>query len=86
MSNYKAIQKAFKAHAERRQLEDVVPDEWFTARDWAAFAKINLREAQRAIRSLLDDCSLEVKAFKIKTGTRIYPVTHYKICNTTTKK
>lgn len=80
MVDYDEIEKVFRAYVQRRDLPDVVPSEWFTARDMAKHKGVDIREAQRAIRSGLDAKTLETKKFKIATGTRVYPVSHYRAC------
>lgn len=80
MVDYDEIEKAFRAYVQRRDLPDLVPSEWFTARDMAEYKGIDVREAQRIIRSGLDAKTLETKKFKIATGTRVYPVNHYRVC------
>jgi predicted transcriptional regulator len=86
MSNYKEIEAAFQAHRERRTWTDTVPSGWFTARDMAKQKKVTVREAQRVLRDLTECGAVELKHFKVKTGLRIYPVIHYKPCDTTTRK
>ena len=80
MVDYDEIEKAFRAYIQRRDLPDTVPPEWFTARDMAEHKGINMRDAQRVIRAGIDAGTIETKKFKIATGTRVYPVNHYRVC------
>lgn len=85
MDKYSEIERAFKEFSNRRILEEKVDDGWFTCRDLAKQKNIHEREAQRVIRKLLDDGMLETRKYHIKTGTRIYPVVHYKLCKKKTR-
>lgn len=82
MNNYEEIEKAFRAYAQRKSTPDKVPDDWFTSRQMAKQKKVDVREAQRYIRKLLDDGLIETKKFNVISGTRLYPVTHYRLCRT----
>lgn len=85
MENYSDIEAAFNAYRQKRVVPDKVGKGWFTARDMASSQGIHIREAQRATRVLLDNGIVETKRFMIETGTRFYPVVHYKLCKKKTR-
>lgn len=86
MSNkYADIENAFKAYKSKRLTPDKVDEGWFTSRELAEQKKLNYREAQRVVRELLDSGLVEIKKFNIVTGTRLYPVVHYKLCKKKTR-
>ena len=84
-NKYSEMEAAFKAYKQRRSVAEKVEDGWFNARELAKQNNVDLREAQRAIRLLLDEGLVETKKFNIVSGTRLYPVIHYKLCKKKTR-
>jgi hypothetical protein len=85
MENYSEIEAAFNAYKRNRTIPDKVKKGWFTTRDMAFQQRIGIRAAQVIIRDLFDRGAVETKKFMIETGTRLYPVVHYKLCKKRTR-
>lgn len=76
---YSEIEKAFQIYSQGRDIPDKVPEGWFTAIEYSKRASCSIPTAHRHIRQLIDKGHVQTKAYKIKSGGRLYPVPHYRI-------
>lgn len=76
---YSEIEKAFSIYKSGREVEDKVPEGWFSATDYSKRGSCSIATAHRQIRMLCDKGHIETKTFRIRSGGRLYPVPHYKV-------
>ena len=75
---YKDIENAFKSWIKRAVVEDKVPDGYWNTEDYMAAYNLSMSSAHRHIKCFVKENLVESKSFKIKTGSRVYPVPHFK--------
>lgn len=73
------MEEAFKAVTSIKKKEDVIPDGWWTVRNYAS--KFNLSEsyASKHINILLKKGMLEKRDFKVNLGVIIRKTPHYRM-------
>lgn len=68
-----ALRSAFRSATET---VDLVPPGWRTTRQWAELEGMSRSEAGRMIKHLVESGQWEARKFRIKTGSKVYPVPH----------
>ena len=58
---------------------DKVPPGFLTMKDWAAAFKVNTRQAWNNIERFLKAGHAERATFRVKAGTILRPVSHYRL-------
>ena len=59
-------------------IADVVPDGWRTAKEIAAEIRRSQSYASKMLNRLVSEGKLQRRKFRILTGSKMYPVDHYK--------
>lgn len=78
-SKIKEIEKAFlSSNSRSKQVEDVIPDGFFSKWDYVSTANVGRSTAERQLYILVKNNKLEVRTFKMKSPTGIKIVPHYR--------
>jgi hypothetical protein len=64
--------------ADAARKPDKVPPKWYTVRDHAAAHDLSIPQTSQLLRDCVRAGLYEVKKFRIHTGSKLYPVPHYR--------
>jgi len=74
-----AANRLLEAMARRRsETVEVVPKGWFTSQQLAKQVGVTTNTMNKNLRGLVASGVYECKSFKIKSGSRIFGIPHYK--------
>jgi len=77
----KQIEKAFRLHSlNGKSVADVVPNEWFTAKEYQERNKVGHSTANRQLNGLVKLGYSEIKKFKVHSQAgNLRPTVHYRL-------
>jgi hypothetical protein len=58
---------------------DTVPDGWMTTEQWAAAWGLSRPHAGSLLKQGTAAGTVELRRFRIETGSKVYPVPHYRV-------